>query len=118
MRMPCAQLAQAGAEVPGVLLDHPRVREQLGVQLAARRVSGCPKICKLAHAFLWECSDKRLELAQLLRQLVVFLTCSVTGSSSSSFDSTYTRAVESFPCGPVYFIGDSPYKTNRDEAWK
>jgi hypothetical protein len=29
------------------------------------RVSGCPKNCKLAHTFLWEYSDKRLQLAQL-----------------------------------------------------
>ena len=35
---------------------------------------GWPKICKLAHAPLWECSYKRLELAQLLGQLGVFLT--------------------------------------------
>ena len=31
-------------------------------------------ICKLAHAFLWEYSDKGLELARLLGQLGVFLT--------------------------------------------
>jgi hypothetical protein len=39
-------------------------------------VLGWPKICKLAHAFLWEYSHKRLELAQLLGQLGVFLTLS------------------------------------------
>jgi hypothetical protein len=27
-------------------------------------VSGWPKRCKLAHAFLWEYSDNRLQLAQ------------------------------------------------------
>jgi hypothetical protein len=37
-------------------------------------VLGWPKICKLAYAFLWECSYQRLELAQLLGQLGVFLT--------------------------------------------
>jgi hypothetical protein len=42
--------------------------------LAARKVSGWPKRCKLAHAFLWECSDKRLKLAQLLGQPGVSLT--------------------------------------------
>ena len=41
---------------------------------AARKVSGWPKRCKLAHAFLWEYSYKRLKLAQLLGQLGVFLT--------------------------------------------
>jgi hypothetical protein len=33
-----------------------------------------PKICKLAHAFLWGYSYKRLKLAQLLGQLGTFLT--------------------------------------------
>ena len=33
-----------------------------------------PKICKSAHAFLWEYSYKGLKLAQLLGQLGVFLT--------------------------------------------
>jgi hypothetical protein len=35
---------------------------------------GWPEICKLAHAFLWEYSYKRLKLAQRLGQLDVFLT--------------------------------------------
>ena len=34
---------------------------------------GWPKRCKLAHAFLWEYSCKRLKWAQLLGQLGVFL---------------------------------------------
>jgi hypothetical protein len=38
----------------------------------ARKVSGCPKICKLAHAFMWEYSDEMIKLAQLLGQLGVF----------------------------------------------
>ena len=42
---------------------------------AARKVLGWPKICELAHAFLWECSCKRLKLAQLLGQLGVVFTC-------------------------------------------
>jgi len=33
-----------------------------------------PKRWKLAHAFLWEYSEKGLELAQLLGQLAIFLT--------------------------------------------
>jgi hypothetical protein len=40
----------------------------------ARKVSGWPKRCKLAHAFLWEYSCERLELAQFLGQLGIFLT--------------------------------------------
>jgi hypothetical protein len=32
----------------------------------ARKVLGWPRRCKLAHAFLWEYSYKRLKLAQLL----------------------------------------------------
>ena len=35
---------------------------------------GWPKRCKLAHAFLWEYSYKRLKLAQLLGQLGIVLT--------------------------------------------
>jgi hypothetical protein len=37
-------------------------------------VLGWPKRCKLAHVFLWECSDNGLKLAQLLAQLGVFLS--------------------------------------------
>ena len=40
----------------------------------ARKLLGWPERRKLAHAFLWECSYKRLKLAQLLGQLGVFLT--------------------------------------------
>ena len=39
----------------------------------ARKVLGWPKRCQLAHAFLWEYSYKRLQLAQLLGQLGVLL---------------------------------------------
>jgi hypothetical protein len=42
--------------------------------LRARKVSGRPKRCKLAHTFPWEYSYKRLKLAQLLGQLGFFLT--------------------------------------------
>jgi hypothetical protein len=42
---------------------------------AARKASELPKKCKLARAILWEYSYKGLKLAQLLGQLVVFLTC-------------------------------------------
>ena len=50
-------------------------------QLAARKASGWPKRCRLAHAFLWEYSYKRLQLAQLLGQLGDFLTCWMRGQS-------------------------------------
>jgi hypothetical protein len=43
-------------------------------------VLGWPKRCKLAHAFLWEYSYKRLKLAQRLGQLGAFLT---RGASAS-----------------------------------
>ena len=50
-------------------------------------VVGRSKICKLAHAFLGERSYKRLELAQLLGQLGVFLTwaCMYGSSQQSAF---------------------------------
>jgi hypothetical protein len=52
-----------------------------------------PKICKLAHVFLWEYSYKRLKLAQLLAQLGGFLTWA---RSASIADSCEVR------CGPRY----------------
>ena len=42
--------------------------------LQATQVFGWPNRCKLAHAFLWEYSYKRLKLDQLLGQHGVFLT--------------------------------------------
>jgi hypothetical protein len=36
---------------------------------------GWPKRCKMAHAFLWQNSYKRPNLAQLLGRLDDFLTC-------------------------------------------
>ena len=35
---------------------------------------GWPKVCQLAQAFLWECSCKLLQPAQLLGQFGIFLT--------------------------------------------
>jgi hypothetical protein len=40
----------------------------------ARKVLGWSKRCKLAHAFLWKYSYKRLKLAQVLGQPGIFLT--------------------------------------------
>ena len=40
----------------------------------ARKVLGCPNICKLAPAFLLKYGYKRQKLTQLLGQLAVFLT--------------------------------------------
>jgi hypothetical protein len=56
-----------------------RLREHGGLRRTqlmaeARTVSGWPKRSRLAHAFLWEYSYRRLKLAQFLGQLGVFLT--------------------------------------------
>jgi hypothetical protein len=40
----------------------------------SRKVLGWPRRCKLAHAFRWEYSYKRLKLAHRLGQLGAFLT--------------------------------------------
>jgi hypothetical protein len=57
-------------------LQHGHARWQNAVCLAAaRKVSGWPKRYKLAHAFLWQYSHKKLKSAQLLGQVGVFLTC-------------------------------------------
>jgi hypothetical protein len=45
-----------------------------GGRLAASKVLSWPKRCKLAHAFQWECSYKRLKLAQLLGRHGALLT--------------------------------------------
>jgi hypothetical protein len=44
-------------------------KPRLKVWGRARKVLCWPKICKMAHAFLWEYSYKRLKLAQLLGRL-------------------------------------------------
>ena len=67
--MPAGGLDGSGPEsaagLSSAALESPR----------ARKVSGWPKRCKLAHAFLWECNCyKGLKLAQLLGQPGVFLT--------------------------------------------
>ena len=60
-----------------------------------RKALGWPRRCKLAHAFLWEYSYKRLKLAQLLGQLGVSLTCcggaEYTRRSSDSVGRSATR---------------------------
>jgi hypothetical protein len=54
------------------------------------KVSGWPKRCKLACAFPWECSYKRLKLAQLLGQLGAFLTL-LSLSQRSTEGLSYSR---------------------------
>jgi hypothetical protein len=49
-----------------------------------RMVLGWPKRCKLAHAFLWEYSYKKLKLDQLLGQLGVFLTWRSRGPAAAA----------------------------------
>jgi hypothetical protein len=51
-------------------------------------MSGWPKISKLAHAFLWEHSYERLQLAQFLGQRVC-----LTWSMGSVYDSSVPMSV-------------------------
>ena len=61
----------------------------------ARKALGRPKRCKLVHAFLWEYSDKRLKLAQLLGQLGVFPTFGrATQALRSANDRARLRAAQ------------------------
>jgi hypothetical protein len=53
---------------------YPSLRRRPTVSRRARKAQGWPKICHLAHAFLWEHSHKRLKLAQLLGRFGIFLT--------------------------------------------
>ena len=66
----CAAAGPAGLTGPA---RRSRRTHSSQTSTRARRVSGWPKRCKLAHAFLWEYIDERLKLAQLLGQLGVFL---------------------------------------------
>jgi hypothetical protein len=69
------ELGRVRALLVGTVQDVVHARRLQGLQrTGARKVLGWPKICKLAHAFLWEYSYKRLKLVQLLGQLGVFLT--------------------------------------------
>ena len=71
------------------LLRLARELDQLGVPHGLiKKVLGWPNICQLAHAFLWECGDKRLKLAQHLGQLGVFLTLVGRAQSTSSLGQT------------------------------
>ena len=63
----------------------------------ARKVLGWPKRWKLAHAFPWEYSCKRLKLAQLLGQPGVFLTAARSASSAPSSRATGARKVLGWP---------------------
>ena len=68
-----------GAEVvrEGAAVAVQRLRLLAGADvddLAAGEALGRPKRCKLAHAFLLECSHTRLELARLLGRHGVYLT--------------------------------------------
>jgi hypothetical protein len=66
--------AEEGAEERDRRHDRVLADVRHEVPLAAKKLLGWPKRYKLAHAFLWEYSCKRLKLAQLLGQLGVFLT--------------------------------------------
>jgi hypothetical protein len=63
-----------GRNPAGGVRRRDRLQERDHLSARARKVLGWPKLCKLAHAFPWEYSYKRLKLAQLLGQLSVFLT--------------------------------------------
>ena len=63
-----------GARARSVRRQPMSARGKHKASAAAREVSGRPKRCKMAHAFLWGHSYKRLQSVQLLGQLGVFLT--------------------------------------------
>ena len=73
---------------------------------------GWPKSCKLAHAFLWKYSYKRLKLAKLLCQLGVFLTLSnvKTCGALGPFSSLSPRHMPTPPSDQVESILPSSSK--------
>jgi hypothetical protein len=64
----------------------PELPELVEHELGASKVSGRPKRCELDHAFLWECSCKRLKLDQLLGQLGVCLTLASWSASKAAYN--------------------------------
>jgi hypothetical protein len=70
------QLGVGGqADVSAASTQGKQQRGRAGGESGARKVLGWPKICELAHAFIWEYSYKGLKLAQLLGRHGVFLAC-------------------------------------------
>ena len=85
-----------GVGVRGILVHYEDIEpEKAGRRprraLAARKLLGWPRTCKLAHACLWECIDKRLHLAQLLGQSGIFLTCCCSKRRSDARSSSNTN---------------------------
>ena len=70
----CAQPDRHGLERREMAARASEANPPWRGRFQARKVLGWPKICKLAHAFMWEYSCERLKLGQLLGQLGVFLT--------------------------------------------
>ena len=74
----------AVAEEPDRDLALQPLGDEHAPTLQRARVLGWPERCELACVFLWECSYKRLELAQLLGRLGVFLTCAAAALPSAA----------------------------------
>ena len=70
-----------------------------------RKVLGWPKICKFAHAFLWEYIDKRLKLAQLLSQVGVFLTWMAVHSPHGAKSRASVYTICEFPRNTIFPCG-------------
>jgi hypothetical protein len=62
------------------------VRPPPRASLEREKVLGWPRRCGLAHAFLWEHSCKKLELAQLLGRHGVLLTKAHAGACSRAMN--------------------------------
>jgi hypothetical protein len=105
-----------------VLRAARRQEDQLAVVAAGRAleqermVLGWPKRCKLAHAFRWEYSYKRLKLAQLLGKLGVFLTWSRTRTTTTPRRSSFStsrcseqglRLAQNDASWPTHFCGNT-----------
>ena len=82
MRPSPIRAVRRGVKALGHQVDPLEIRRAAEI-LRAREVSGWPKRRKLAHAFLRECSHRRLKLAQLLGQLVAFLTLNPSSGCAS-----------------------------------
>ena len=67
----CAYLRRRGSAAAASRARRGSCRSAAG----ARQVLGWPSRCELARAFLWEYSDNRLRLVQLLGRHGDFLTC-------------------------------------------
>jgi hypothetical protein len=80
-----------------------RLLLQVGAQIES------PDPCDGSTAFHYACFGGQPESAEVL----VRAGCNIAAADLAGATRISARVVQSFSCGPVYFISNYPYKTNR-----